>query len=217
MRWTARQGGWLSTLYGTEGGAETRSACYGILSHTRLGIGIGGLWENRKDSTFGQWVSTFALITIDAKELVAEIHDRMALILSPLEYTRWLRAGRTVMKSRKFAMSRWRRIGVVVVSVLPCLGFGGYWWVHRLDIANSIELSQIHLCDDAYRSHFPEETVQKACRAAVQAQFLRNAHEADQDWPWILTFCMATLTLAWFTAWIITATLRWIVRSWRHP
>ena len=33
---------------------------------------------------------TFAIITTDANELVAEIHDRMPLILAPTDYTRWL-------------------------------------------------------------------------------------------------------------------------------
>ena len=33
---------------------------------------------------------TFAIITTDANELVAEIHDRMPLILAPADYVRWL-------------------------------------------------------------------------------------------------------------------------------
>jgi putative SOS response-associated peptidase YedK len=33
---------------------------------------------------------TFAIITTDANELVAEIHDRMPLILAPTDYVRWL-------------------------------------------------------------------------------------------------------------------------------
>ena len=33
---------------------------------------------------------TFAIITTDANELVAEIHDRMPLILAPTDYARWL-------------------------------------------------------------------------------------------------------------------------------
>jgi putative SOS response-associated peptidase YedK len=40
-------------------------------------FGIGGLWENWKDLTSGEWIRTFAIITTDANELVAEIHDRM--------------------------------------------------------------------------------------------------------------------------------------------
>jgi putative SOS response-associated peptidase YedK len=53
-------------------------------------FGIGGLWENWKDPTSGEWVRTFAIITTDANELVAEIHDRMPLIPAPTHYARWL-------------------------------------------------------------------------------------------------------------------------------
>jgi putative SOS response-associated peptidase YedK len=53
-------------------------------------FGIGGLWENWRDPTSGEWVRTFAIITTDANELVAEIHDRMPLILAPTDYARWL-------------------------------------------------------------------------------------------------------------------------------
>src|SRR6516225_1506143 len=53
-------------------------------------FGIGGLWENWKDPTSGEWLRTFAIITTDANELVAEIHNRMPLILAPADYVRWL-------------------------------------------------------------------------------------------------------------------------------
>ena len=48
------------------------------------------VWENWRDPTSGEWMRTFAIITTDANELVAEIHDRMPLILAPTDYTRWL-------------------------------------------------------------------------------------------------------------------------------
>jgi putative SOS response-associated peptidase YedK len=35
-------------------------------------------------------VRTFAIITTDANELVADIHDRMPLIIATTDYTRWL-------------------------------------------------------------------------------------------------------------------------------
>ena len=35
-------------------------------------------------------IRTFAIITTDANELVAEIHDRMPLIIAPSDYERWL-------------------------------------------------------------------------------------------------------------------------------
>jgi putative SOS response-associated peptidase YedK len=53
-------------------------------------FGLGGIWENWKDPALGEWVRTFAIITTDANDLVAEIHDRMRLILAPTDYVRWL-------------------------------------------------------------------------------------------------------------------------------
>ena len=63
---------------------------YAIAMKDGSPVGIGGLWENWKDPTSSEWVRTFAIITTDANELVAEIHDRMPLILASGDYTRWL-------------------------------------------------------------------------------------------------------------------------------
>jgi putative SOS response-associated peptidase YedK len=48
------------------------------------------VWENWKDPTSGEWLRTFAIITTDANEPIAEIHSRMPLILTPGDYVRWL-------------------------------------------------------------------------------------------------------------------------------
>jgi putative SOS response-associated peptidase YedK len=61
---------------------------YAIAMKDGSPFGIGGLWENWKEPRSGQWVRTFAIITTDANELVAQIHDRMPLILAPSDYTR---------------------------------------------------------------------------------------------------------------------------------
>jgi SOS response associated peptidase (SRAP) len=53
-------------------------------------FGIGGIWENWKDPATGEWIRTFAIITTDANSLVADIHDRMPLILAPEGCARWL-------------------------------------------------------------------------------------------------------------------------------
>ena len=45
-------------------------------------FGICGLWENWKDPASSEWIRTFAIITTDTNELVAEIHDRMPLIIA---------------------------------------------------------------------------------------------------------------------------------------
>ena len=63
---------------------------YAIAMKDGSPFGIGGLWENWRDPTSSEWVRTFAIITTDANELVAEIHNRMPLILASPDYTRWL-------------------------------------------------------------------------------------------------------------------------------
>jgi putative SOS response-associated peptidase YedK len=64
--------------------------CFTERHEGRHPIRIGGLWENWKDPTSGGWLRTFAIITTEANELVAEIHDRMPLIPAPSDYDRWL-------------------------------------------------------------------------------------------------------------------------------
>ena len=63
---------------------------YAIAMKDDTPFGIGGLWENWKDPASGEWVRTFVIITTDANELVAQLHNRMPLILAPDEYKRWL-------------------------------------------------------------------------------------------------------------------------------
>jgi len=63
---------------------------YAIAMKNGSPFGLGGLWESWKDPTTGEWVRTFAIITTDANELVADIHDRMPLILAQADYARWL-------------------------------------------------------------------------------------------------------------------------------
>jgi hypothetical protein len=78
--------------------SDTFARCYNSLTSYRCVTrgkftcrgGIAGLWENWKDSASGEWIRTFALITTDANELVADIHDRMPAILAPEDYARWL-------------------------------------------------------------------------------------------------------------------------------
>jgi putative SOS response-associated peptidase YedK len=43
-----------------------------------------------KEPASGDWNRTFAVITTDANEMVADIHDRMPVILAPGDYARWL-------------------------------------------------------------------------------------------------------------------------------
>jgi len=63
---------------------------YAIAMKDGSPFGIAGLWENWKDPATGEWIRTFAVVTTDANELVADIHNRMPAILAPDDYDRWL-------------------------------------------------------------------------------------------------------------------------------
>src|SRR4051812_47999236 len=54
------------------------------------GFGLAGLWESWKDPSTNEWTRTFAVLTTEANELVADIHDRMPVILRPEDHDRWL-------------------------------------------------------------------------------------------------------------------------------
>jgi putative SOS response-associated peptidase YedK len=51
---------------------------------------LAGIWENWRRPGSDEWVRTFAIITTTANELLAEIHERMPVIIPPGAYDRWL-------------------------------------------------------------------------------------------------------------------------------
>ena len=69
---------------------HTAKQPYAIAMKHGYPFGLGGIRENWKDPSSDEWLRTFAIITTDANEMVAEIHDRMPLILGPADYGRWL-------------------------------------------------------------------------------------------------------------------------------
>jgi putative SOS response-associated peptidase YedK len=52
-------------------------------------LGFAGLWDAWKGPD-GGWLVSYSIITTDANELVAPVHDRMPVILKPADYDRWL-------------------------------------------------------------------------------------------------------------------------------
>ncbi len=50
--------------------------------------GIWDAWQRPGDRT---WLQSFSIVTTEANELMAPIHDRMPVILRPTDYFRWLR------------------------------------------------------------------------------------------------------------------------------
>jgi putative SOS response-associated peptidase YedK len=63
---------------------------YAIAMKDGAPFAIAGIWENWKEPASGEWIRTFSIITTDANALVAEIHERMPLILAREHYARWL-------------------------------------------------------------------------------------------------------------------------------
>jgi putative SOS response-associated peptidase YedK len=53
---------------------------------------FAGIWDSSKRPD-GTYLETFAFVTTEPNELVAQIHDRLALILDPKDYDRWLGIG----------------------------------------------------------------------------------------------------------------------------
>jgi putative SOS response-associated peptidase YedK len=52
--------------------------------------GFAGLWERWRDPGTHDWLETFSIITTDANELVAPLHNRMPVIIERKDYARWL-------------------------------------------------------------------------------------------------------------------------------
>jgi putative SOS response-associated peptidase YedK len=53
-------------------------------------LALAGLWANWKDPETGEWVRTCTILTGDPNSLVADIHDRMPIILPETAWSDWL-------------------------------------------------------------------------------------------------------------------------------
>lgn len=51
---------------------------------------FAGLWDAWKDPANDKWLQTYTIITTEANELLADVHDRMPVILRPADFDRWL-------------------------------------------------------------------------------------------------------------------------------
>jgi putative SOS response-associated peptidase YedK len=54
-------------------------------------VAFAGLWEKWAPEV-GEAVETFAIVTTQASKLISEVHDRMPVIIAPIDYQRWLTA-----------------------------------------------------------------------------------------------------------------------------
>jgi putative SOS response-associated peptidase YedK len=51
---------------------------------------LGGLWEPWKNPETGEWTRSCTIITTDANDLMAPIHDRMPVIIGAENWEKWL-------------------------------------------------------------------------------------------------------------------------------
>lgn len=54
---------------------------------------FGGLWEEWLDRATGELVETCTIITTEANQTLEPIHNRMPVIIAPVDYQKWLTAG----------------------------------------------------------------------------------------------------------------------------
>lgn len=53
-------------------------------------LGFAGIWESWTDDETGEKLETFAILTGEPNDFVAEFHDRMPVVLAPEDYGFWL-------------------------------------------------------------------------------------------------------------------------------
>lgn len=66
---------------------------------------LGGLWEAWRPKEGGDWVITCAILTTEPNELLAPIHDRMPVIVSPQDYGAWIAAGTSTKEVQRLVQS----------------------------------------------------------------------------------------------------------------
>jgi putative SOS response-associated peptidase YedK len=73
-------------------------------------ITIAGLWDTWRDKQADETIKSCAMVITDANEFVAEVHDRMPVILEADQFKPWLsgRAGIELLKpAANHVLQRW--------------------------------------------------------------------------------------------------------------
>jgi putative SOS response-associated peptidase YedK len=63
---------------------------FAIALSSREPYGFAGVWDRWKDPVSREWLETFSIITTDANQVVAPLHNRMPVIIERKDYARWL-------------------------------------------------------------------------------------------------------------------------------
>jgi putative SOS response-associated peptidase YedK len=69
---------------------DAHGRCFTISRCDGAMFGVAGIWDNWRNPENGEWERTFALITVEANEVIAPVHDRMLAILDQSALPRWL-------------------------------------------------------------------------------------------------------------------------------
>ena len=70
-------------------GARTKQP-YAVGMQSGEPFALAAIWENWQRPGTDEWVRTFAIVTCPANALMAQVHDRMPIILPSDSYARWL-------------------------------------------------------------------------------------------------------------------------------
>lgn len=63
---------------------------YAIALRSGAPFALAAIWDEWHDPRLGAPIRTFAVLTCPANAMMAEIHDRMPVILAPADHARWL-------------------------------------------------------------------------------------------------------------------------------
>jgi putative SOS response-associated peptidase YedK len=66
---------------------------------------LGGLWEAWRSKEDGEWLVTCAILTTEPNRLLAPIHDRMPVIVSPQDYAAWIATGTSTKEVQRLVQS----------------------------------------------------------------------------------------------------------------
>jgi putative SOS response-associated peptidase YedK len=73
----------------------------------RQPLGLAGLWESWTAPATGEVVTSCTIITTEPNALMAELHDRMPVILDPADYGAWLDPGRGGLELLRPCLDAW--------------------------------------------------------------------------------------------------------------
>jgi putative SOS response-associated peptidase YedK len=63
---------------------------YAFAAHDRMPLAFAGLWESWTEPGMGKILRTFTILTTEANQIAATVHDRMPVIISPADWQLWL-------------------------------------------------------------------------------------------------------------------------------